>query len=185
MRVDAERRSGGGTQQVRAADQLLHMIQIRHGRQPAETDVEEIDEAGDTRHAGLAESFRCALCPSTQEVLMKRAILALAIALTAAVATAAYAERPTKVDIAHCGCAEDGSDLVWVFLNISSKSKGHQQHDAGDVEECLDTDGFVAGTFERGADDCVLFGGDPLNGVATCVADPVEGDSCSADTMPL
>ena len=112
---------------------------------------------------------------------MKRAILVLAIALTATLATTAYAVKPSKVDVAHCGCTEDGSDLGWVFINISSKSRGHQQHDAGDVEECFDIDGVLLGTFERGADDCVLFGADPLNGVATCVTDPIEGDSCAAE----
>jgi hypothetical protein len=110
---------------------------------------------------------------------MKKLIVAIMCLSLFGLTGTALAGQP-KVDIAHCGCSDDGTDLVWKHLSVSVKSKGHQQHDAGDLEDCVDEAGVVD-TFERAADDCVLFGVDPLNGVVTCVEDPVEGESCAAE----
>jgi len=87
--------------------------------------------------------------------------------------------RQPKTDVAHCGCNFDGSDLEWVFLSVSVKSKGHQQHDAGDMEECFDAADMPVDTYERAFDDCILLDGTLLPGVADCAADPIAGDTCS------
>ncbi len=90
--------------------------------------------------------------------------------------------RQPKTDVAHCGCNFDGSDLEWVFLSVSVKSKGHQQHDATDLEDCFDpTTGAVVDTYTRASDDCILSGGPTLPGVFACDPVPTEGVSCSAD----
>ncbi len=91
----------------------------------------------------------------------------------------AIAGQP-KTDVAHCGCNADGSDLEWVYLSVSTKSKGHKQHDAGDLEDCDDEFDEFVDTYERDFDDCILFNGAVLDGVVDCAPeDPIEGDSCS------
>jgi hypothetical protein len=112
---------------------------------------------------------------------MKKLIIAIMCLSLFGLTGTALAGQP-KVDVAHCGCNDDGTDLVWTFLSVSVKSRGHQQHDAGDLEDCVDEAGAVVDTFVRGADDCVLFGEEPINGVAICVEPiPVEGESCAAE----
>jgi hypothetical protein len=84
-----------------------------------------------------------------------------------------------KTGVAHCGCNLDGTDLEWVFLDVSAKSKGHKQHLDGDLEDCSDQFEAFVGTYERDFNDCTLVGEGSLGGVVACDPNPVEGASCS------
>ena len=84
-----------------------------------------------------------------------------------------------KTVVAHCGCNFDGTDLEWVFLDVNTNSKGHQQHLDGDLEDCFDEFAVFVDVYERDFDDCGLIGETNLPGVSTCNPDPVEGASCS------
>jgi hypothetical protein len=109
--------------------------------------------------------------------MKKFSILLLCIAVLGFTGTA-LAGQP-KTDVAHCGCNFDGTDLEWVFVSVSVNSKGHKQHDAGDLEDCYDEAGAYVDTYERDFDDCILFDGTVLDGVFDCADDPIEGTSCS------
>lgn len=83
-----------------------------------------------------------------------------------------------KTSVAHCGCTADGFGLEWVYLSVSQKSKGHQQHDAGDMETCFDGETLID-TYQREFDDCILFEDALLSGVSDCDGDPLEGGICA------
>lgn len=109
--------------------------------------------------------------------------------------------KANKGDIFHCGCADNGMDLVWTHLNVSKRSaKGHSQHMAGDAEDCYTWvyDGELGynvwtymGTYERAFDDCDVPDYNDFPYLADCpttyiegsgyVMDYEEGDSCTAD----
>jgi len=97
-------------------------------------------------------------------------------------------EKPVKVEIFHCGCSQDADDnaqLTWKILKVSSKSRGHQQHDAGDVEPCAGADDSEL-DLVRGYNDCQISPDSPLlRGLSLCTSTYVEGESCAeavADT---
>ncbi len=114
---------------------------------------------------------------------MKKVSIVLGCLLLLGFSTNALA---AKSSVAHCGCNDDGSDLVWTYLEVSSKSKGHKQHNMSDLEECyidvLVDEVWVevyVDTYERAADDCT-FNGTELSGLSACDPIPTEGESCAA-----
>ena len=114
---------------------------------------------------------------------MKKVSIVLGCLLLLGFSTNALA---AKSSVAHCGCNDDGTDLVWTYLEVSSKSKGHMQHNEFDLEDCyidvLVGDKWVeeyVDTYERAADDCT-FNGTTLSGLSTCELIPTEGESCAA-----
>jgi hypothetical protein len=112
---------------------------------------------------------------------MKKIFTALAITALTLSATTAFAGGH-KTALAHCGCNADATDLEWQIINVSKSSKGHKQHQAGDMETCVTVDvmGYeVSANFERAANDCTLSGEGELMGVAICGTDPVQDDPCS------
>ncbi len=110
--------------------------------------------------------------------MKKLSLILICLAMFAYTSTA-FGDPPGKTVVAHCGCNFDGTDLEWVFLDVSTKSKGHQRHLDGDFESCNDESGSFVDIYERDFDDCDLIGEDGLGGVATCGTDPIEGDPCS------
>ena len=121
---------------------------------------------------------------------MKKVSIVLGCLLLLGFSTNALA---AKSSVAHCGCNDDGTDLVWTYLEVSSKSKGHMQHNMSDLEECY-IDVWDEGaqewvevyvdTYERTADDCT-FNGTTLSGLLACDPVPLEGESCAAGEEPL
>jgi hypothetical protein len=114
---------------------------------------------------------------------MNRTIVnGLAITVLTLSATTAFAAGQ-KTALAHCGCNSDATDLEWKIINVSQSSKGHKQHQAGDIDTCVtidaDTGEELSFNFERAANDCTLIDGGELMGVAICSTDLIEGDSCS------
>ena len=58
--------------------------------------------------------------------------MSIAIAITALTLSANTAfAGGAKATVAHCGCNTTAIDLEWQIINVSKKSKGHQQHLAG------------------------------------------------------
>lgn len=113
----------------------------------------------------------------------KTIFTALAITAFTLSATTAFAGGP-KTSLAHCGCNANGDDLEWQIINVSSKSKGHQQHLAGDMETCVVTDdaGIIVmeTNFERGESDCIISG--TLENVGNCptaIPFPMQDESCT------
>jgi len=95
-------------------------------------------------------------------------------------------EKPErrKAALMHCGCSSDGTGLEWKYLVVSSKSKGHRNHLAGDVEECYVPDGdavTLIGTYTRDYDDCTI-NADALLDIEQCEeVVPIEGESCGSE----
>jgi len=79
------------------------------------------------------------------------------------------ANKPTKVTILHCGCADEGNRMHYVEINVSSKSRGHLKHEAGSIESCPDDLGFYK-DFVRSGSDCQLVedGDEPINSMLIC-----------------
>jgi len=76
---------------------------------------------------------------------------------------------PAKSTILHCGCVIDDSDEVvmqYKEISVSSKSRGHDNHVAGDIDSCpVGDETFI--DFVRTGDDCQIDGpplGDPIAG---------------------
>ena len=114
---------------------------------------------------------------------MNKIFTALAITALTLSATTAFAGGH-KTALAHCGCNADATDLdlEWQIINVSKSSKGHKQHQDGDIETCVAVDAMgyeVSANFERAEDDCTLFEKGELLGVGICGTDPVQDDSCS------
>lgn len=103
--------------------------------------------------------------------------------------------KPEKVRIAHCGCNDDGTDLVWKHVRVSTRAKGHLNHAAWSEERpkmvgCLNADESEENLLRRAAGDCRLSGEEynieKGDGLPDCVDpeaeeqqfDPVVGDSC-------
>lgn len=128
---------------------------------------------------------------------MKRAIGLLAATSVAWAATAAFAGPPEcvppglvgkdgppgkeKVTLLHCGCAEDGTRLEYVEINVSSRSKGHKKHVAGSFDSCSD-DGENYRDFVRTGSDCQLDGPDMGDEIAYCDGQ-VAGDECGSEVI--
>jgi len=79
--------------------------------------------------------------------------------------------KPTKVTLLHCGCSDDGGPMLYVEINISSKSKGHLNHEAGSMASCSDgADSYI--DFVRNGSDCqVDNGSDLMEGLEFCSGD--------------
>ena len=104
---------------------------------------------------------------------------------------------PGKVLIAHCGCNEEGTDLVLKHITVSTNAKGHLRHKRyDDLDpretgcEAIDTEGSTVEILhKRAADDCRLVVDDNDNnigsgvGLADCAIEPAPaiGESCSID----
>jgi len=105
------------------------------------------------------------------------------------ISATAVADKPPKAEVYHCGCvtvdeqtATATAELQWKLLSISTKSKGHRNHEADDLKICMYVDENLAAQsieLERGFDDCEPIGNDLLLGVGQCgVVSPVPTDSC-------
>ena len=95
-------------------------------------------------------------------------------------------EKPqhAKAALMHCGCNSDGTGLEWNYLVVSSKSKGHRKHQAGDIVECyvpdVDED-VLEGTYTRDDKDCTIDEGTLLE-VDQCGSPvPMAGESCGSE----
>ena len=104
--------------------------------------------------------------------------------------------KPQKVRIAHCGCNDDGTDLVWKHIRVSTRAKGHLNHAAWSDQRpkmvgCLNADENEENLLRRAAGDCRLsdeqYNIEKGDGLPDCVNpdaevqefDPVVGDSCA------
>lgn len=110
----------------------------------------------------------------------KTILTALAVTTLTLSSTTAFAGGP-KTALAHCGCNAEATDLEWQIINVSSKSRGHQRHLAGDMETCVVTDDTGAivfeVNFERGESDCIISG--TLENVGLCPTVPLQDESCT------
>jgi len=123
--------------------------------------------------------------------MKKLTSVALSLALPAMASTALAGGGPPpppagKADILHCGCATNDwgyAQLNWNVLQVSLKTKGHQQHKAGDVETCYDDWGNPH-WYTRGGDDCQLAGAAQVAGLSQCwplLGYSSDGHSCATD----
>lgn len=88
------------------------------------------------------------------------------------------ANKPNKVTILHCGCADDGGPMQYVEIQISSKSKGHFNHVAGSIASCSDgTDSYF--DFVRTGSDCQVVDdeSEPWKSMEPC-GDRIATDVC-------
>lgn len=84
--------------------------------------------------------------------------------------------KPEKVSILHCGCADTGDMMHYVEIMVSSKSKGHKKHVAGSIDSCSDgSDNF--NDFVRSGSDCQLTG-TPIDGMDACTNDQMAASEC-------
>lgn len=83
-----------------------------------------------------------------------------------------------SVTLLHCGCADDGAQMEFVEIKVSSRSKGHLLHVAGSFDSCS-TDGETYLDFVRTGSDCQVDDGQPLLGdeMAYC-SDQLAGQVC-------
>jgi hypothetical protein len=102
-------------------------------------------------------------------------------------------EKPVKVRIMHCGCNEDGTDLVWKQIRVSSRAIGHLKHQPySEVNErmvsCIANNSVEEVEIEhKPGGDCVLpeeeanIGRE--GGLPTCSQEVLDalGMSCSVD----
>ena len=85
-----------------------------------------------------------------------------------------------KSTILHCSCNDEGTDLVYLEINVSSKAIGHDRHEVGTVDSCSDG-GNTYNDFVRLGDDCHL-GGTPLGDLSPC-GDFEAGHICGAPVL--
>ena len=87
------------------------------------------------------------------------------------------ANKPAKVTILHCACADEGDLMQYVEIQVSSKSKGHRHHIAGSIESCSDgAESFD--DFVRNGSDCqVNDGAELMNSMEFC-GNLVAADEC-------
>jgi len=78
--------------------------------------------------------------------------------------------KPTKVAILHCGCADDGGPMRYVEIEVSSKSKGHFNHVAGSIESCPDGSDSYSDFVRNGSDCQVDDGSEPWSAMEFCGA---------------
>jgi len=92
------------------------------------------------------------------------------------------ANKPTKVAILHCGCADDGGPMQYVEIQVSSKSKGHFHHVAGSIASCSDgSDSYL--DFVRSGSDCqVDDGSEPWKSMEFC-GDRIATDACGTEVI--
>ncbi len=89
---------------------------------------------------------------------------------------------PAKVTLLHCGCADDGNRMEYVEINISSKSKGHRNHQAGSIESCSDgADTFT--DFVRSGSDCQLGDGPAMSDDIAYCSDQVALQECGTEVI--
>lgn len=88
-----------------------------------------------------------------------------------------------KATLLHCGCAEDGTQLEFVEITVSNRSKGHLKHVAGSFDSCS-SDGENYLDFVRTGSDCQVDDGQPLIGddIAFC-DDQVAGQACGEEVI--
>ena len=90
-------------------------------------------------------------------------------------------EKPEKVAILHCGCADTGDVMHYVEIQVSSKSKGHKKHVAGSIDSCSDgTDNYI--DFVRNGSDCQLTG-NAIDGMEFCSDDQVASHECGSEVI--
>jgi hypothetical protein len=106
-------------------------------------------------------------------------------------------EKPGKVLIAHCGCNEEGTDLVWKHIKVSTKALGHLKHKRFDDSDprpvgCIalnSAGGEVELLHKQETDDCRLVEEGNNNiigtgvGLPDCAINPAPelGGSCSIE----
>ena len=111
---------------------------------------------------------------------MKKLSLVLLSLVLIGFAGIALAGKPTETMIAHCGCNYDGDAMEWQIITVNPNSKGHQNHEVDDTEECWDpTDTYVE-YLDRDYDDCELVG--QLTGLETC-AEVWQQDASCGDSV--
>jgi hypothetical protein len=88
-----------------------------------------------------------------------------------------------SVTLLHCGCADDGMQLEFVEIRVSSRSKGHLLHVAGSFDSCS-TDGETFLDFVRTGSDCQVDDGQPLLGdeIAYC-SGQLAGQVCGDEVI--
>jgi hypothetical protein len=92
-------------------------------------------------------------------------------------AVTALAVPEDKSTILHCGCNLAGDGLEYSEITVSSKTRGHDGHVAGEgVETCFD--GVETYTdFVRTGSDCQV-SGPPLGDPIEACEEQLAGDSC-------
>ena len=118
---------------------------------------------------------------------MKRTLLsALVLVMFGLTSTAFAAPKapkgpPAKAAILHCGCTADGLGMEYKLISVSSKAKGHANHDVGSIDSCS-PDGINYTDFVRTGADCQV-SGPAINGVGACTTE-LEFDPCGAPAGP-
>lgn len=118
--------------------------------------------------------------------MIKKISVVLTGMMLIGVSATAVATKPTEAQIYHCGCqshddgtSSAGADLRWNLITVSPRSRGHRQHEDGDIETCTYLDEFSIEQevdLERDSDDCEVMGS--VIGVLPCDPAPVEGAEC-------
>ena len=115
---------------------------------------------------------------------MKKLIVFMACLGVFGFTSSVMAEPPAKSTILHCGCVIDEpgtANMRYSEISISSKSRGHDNHVAGDIDSCPAGDETFI-DFLRTGSDCQLDGpplGDPIG---DCV-DQEPGQVCGAEVI--
>jgi hypothetical protein len=102
--------------------------------------------------------------------------IAISLALPAiAISGLVWATPPEPAEIIHCGCAEDGSVLELVTLDITDKGiHGHNKHVYLQWETC--STAGAPNNFQRDRSDCFVSGTN--NGLRTCSGDDFTAQDC-------
>jgi hypothetical protein len=108
--------------------------------------------------------------------MKKLSNIAILLALPAvAISGLVWATPPAPAEIIHCGCAEDGSVLELITMDITDKGiKGHLNHVAWQWATCS-TDG-APNNFQRDRTDCFVSGTN--NGLRICSGDDFFAQDC-------
>lgn len=89
--------------------------------------------------------------------------------------------RPAMVTLLHCGCADDGNRMEYVEIRVTSKSRGHLNHQAGTIDSCSDgTDTFR--DFVRSGSDCQLDGPALGDAIGFC-SDQLALQECGTEVI--
>lgn len=97
-----------------------------------------------------------------------------------------HAGPPDFVTLLHCGCDAEAELMEFVEIVVTSRSRGHLQHEVGSIESCAPEDSDVHLDFVRLMADCqVVAEGDELLGdpIAACT-DQSAGQVCGELAPP-
>ena len=85
-----------------------------------------------------------------------------------------------KSAVMHCGCNLAGDGMEYKEISISSKSRGHDAHEAGSIDSCFDGIETYTDVIRTGS-DCLLPGPNLRDPIDACGdIPPALGEDCGA-----